>query len=137
MTKIQQIFFGILIGLVTGFVIGGVAASPIAEGIPSVLLMVLYFILIMVSIAVYTGEITFKRSIKTTTNDGWSEEDHIKWIFNRLKHIHNEKFTLTVDYKDLSIADLQWAFDSLKDKYNENIHYDYMIRLSDIINKKK
>jgi hypothetical protein len=135
MTKTQQIFFGILIGLVTGFVIGGCAASPIAEGMPSVLLLVLYWILLLVSIFVYTGQITFRKPIITTANS-WSDEDHIKWIFNRLKHVHNEKFTLTVDYKDLSVADLRWAFDTLKEKYNENVHYDYMIRLSDIISKK-
>jgi len=135
MSKIQKIFFGIHIGLVAGFIIGGVAASPIAEGMPSILLIVLFFAMIMFSIGVYTGDITFRKKIITTTKGEWTDEQHIRWIFNRLKHVHNNDFEWA--YEKIMVVDLQWAYDRMCDVHGENVNYDYMIRLNKIINKKK
>jgi hypothetical protein len=60
--------------------------------------------LIIISAIIYDKG-WFKKTIKTTDND-WSDVNHLRWTYNRLKHIHKE---------------------------NEN--YDYMIRLKKIIDK--
>jgi hypothetical protein len=98
MTDIQKIFFGALLAFLVSI---GLFILPLSMEVRYVCLIVLVFI----SLRVYDRGYLFKRTIKTTDND-WTDIDHLRWTYNRMKHIHKE---------------------------NEN--YDYMIRLKTIIDK--
>jgi hypothetical protein len=100
MSETQKIFFGITLGLLVGFMIFILPIDDIYHR-----LIVLG--LVSVSGLVYSNGLPrfLRRSIKTTDND-WSNINHLRWVYNRMKHIHKE---------------------------NEN--YDYMIKLKKVIDE--
>lgn len=136
MTKIQEIFFGVLIGLLVGLIFF-ITLFYVELWQYKGLLYILYVIMIAISIFIYNGDITFRKVVKSTTNDDWTDEQHIRWIFNRLRHVHKDEEIdkLPIRFEEVKISDLQWAYDRLIEVHGENKCYDYMLRLKKIINK--
>ena len=98
MNKTQKVFFGITIGLLLGLIL---ILIPIH-------IMSKYYIclgLIIIVSFIYDGAITFKKPINKLKYN-WDDITHLKWVYNRMKHVHNE-----------------------------NSNCDYMIRLKNIIEK--
>ena len=134
MTRIQNIFFGILIGLTVGLVFAGIFKQ--LEGWDATISVIIYAGIFFSSVGVYNGYITFSKEIKTTDND-WNDKDHIRWIFNRMKHIHKDEEVndFLISFDKIKFDNLQWAYNRLIDVHGENKNYDYMIRFKKIIDK--
>jgi len=110
MSELQKIFFGITEGLLVGFII---YIIPLEDEVKTLIWMcaiglaaLAYSSSLIVSVTRY-----FKKTLKElnqvkTTNNNWSDIDHLRWSYNRMKHTHKE-----------------------------NPNYDYMIRLKSIIDK--
>jgi len=134
MSNIRKIFLWILLGsfLVIIFFIAFLGVTKVMTTFSPISYFI-YVGLMVLYILLFDGQKSLKKTIKTTNND-WTDEKHIEWIFNRMKHVHKDKevINLTLPIDEIN---LEWAYVRLINLHKENKHYDYMIRLRKIIDK--